>query len=61
MTLSEYTYKEFEDWFNEVEGFTLRSERFYESMTQFSDNAKNVNIEIWMRAAFECGRKQNEN
>lgn len=49
-------YPTFEDWWNEVESFGLRSERFYESMTQFSDAGKPVNVEVWLRAAFESAR-----
>jgi hypothetical protein len=49
-------YPTFEDWWNEVENFGLRSERFHESMTQFSDTGKTVNAEVWLRAAFESAR-----
>lgn len=49
-------YPTFEDWWNEVENFGLRSERFHESMTQFSDAGKPVNVEVWLRAAFESAR-----
>jgi hypothetical protein len=49
-------YPTFDDWWNEVESFGLRSERFHESMTQFSDTGKPVNVELWLRAAFESAR-----
>jgi hypothetical protein len=49
-------YPTFEDWWNEVESFSLRSERFHESITQFSDAGKLVNVEVWLRAAFESAR-----
>lgn len=49
-------YLTFEDWWNELESFGFRSERFYESMTHFSDTGKLVNVEVWLRAAFESAR-----
>lgn len=51
-------YETFEDWWNEIESFSLRSERFFESMTQFSATGKPVNMELWLRAAFEAARSQ---
>lgn len=54
-------YPTFEDWWNEAESFSLRSERFYESMAQFSDAAKPVNVEVWLRAAFESARLSVDN
>lgn len=53
-------YTEFEDWWNEVESFSLRSERFHESMQQFSESGKIVNFELWLRAAFDAARKCDE-
>lgn len=50
------TYLEFEDWFYELESYGTRAERFYDSITQFSMNATNENLSIWLRAAFEAGR-----
>jgi hypothetical protein len=49
-------YLTFEDWWNEIEGFAIRSERFHESMTQFSNTGKLVNLELWLQAAFEAGQ-----
>ena len=51
-------YATFEDWWNEIESFGLRSERFHESMTQFSPTGKPVNMELWLRAAFDAARSQ---
>jgi hypothetical protein len=51
-------YPTFEDWWNEIESFSLRSERFFESMTQFSETGKPVNAELWLRAAFDAARTQ---
>jgi hypothetical protein len=51
-------YPNFEDWFDESEGYCLRSERFYDSLTQFnSEGGKLANIDVWLRAAFEAGQE----
>lgn len=50
-------YKDFEDWFFEIENYGTRAERFWDSLDQFtSDNGKVANIEMWLRAAFESAR-----
>jgi hypothetical protein len=49
-------YLTFDDWWNEIESFGLRSERFYDSMQHFSNNGQTANIEVWLRAAFEAGQ-----
>lgn len=53
-----HTYQNFDDWWNEVESFSLRSERFYESVDQFSSTTYHPDLELWLRAAFEAGRSQ---
>lgn len=55
-------YAEFNDWFDEIENFSMRSERFYESVTQFNSQAGvNANLRLWLEAAFNAGRnKHNE-
>ncbi len=50
------TYQEFEDWFYEMESYGTRAERFYDSLDQFSMNATNENLAIWLRAAFDAGQ-----
>jgi len=45
------TYDTFEDWFNELESFSLRSERF------FADSKRDAETVRWLRAAFEAGRE----
>lgn len=49
-------YPEFEDWFYELESFGTRAERFYSSLAQFSMNATEQNLSLWLRAAFEAGQ-----
>lgn len=53
----DYEYPDFEDWFNELENYGMRSERFLDSLGQFqSDSAYRRNLIIWLEAAFRCGR-----
>ena len=47
------TYDTFDDWFNELESFSLRSERFFVVLEQ--DVSYNEMVR-WLRAAFEAGR-----
>lgn len=50
-------YDSFDDWFQELEGYALRSERFYEGLGQFqSDAGYRANLLLWLRAAFDAGR-----
>jgi hypothetical protein len=58
--MTKQQYNSFDDWWNEIENFSLRSERFFESMTQFSATGKPVNMELWLRAAFDAARAQQE-
>jgi len=48
------TYATFEAWFDELESFSLRSERFLVVLEQ--DVSRNDMV-IWLRAAFEAGRE----
>lgn len=47
-------YKEFNDWFWEIENFTLRGERFYDELKAMDDKRA---LE-WLKAAWECARDQ---
>jgi hypothetical protein len=47
-------YDTFEDWFNELESFSLRSERFFVVLEQ--DVSYNEMVR-WLRAAFDAGRE----
>lgn len=57
-----YEYLTFEDWFDELEKYSFRSERFYSGLPEEMRNKKTLEyLELWLRAAFECGRmKENE-
>lgn len=48
--------KKFEDWYNDLEGFSLRSERFYWDVGFDSPHKHSYNIALqWLRAAYEQG------
>ena len=49
----------FIDWFHELEGYGLRSERFYDSLTAFrSQEASHTSLKIWLETAYNAGREQ---
>lgn len=51
-------YENFEAWFNEIENYNFRSDRFFQhlDLIQNSERERNEFLENWMRAAFEAGR-----
>jgi hypothetical protein len=48
------TYDSFDEWFLELESFSLRSERFFEVLDR---GAPYNDVVIWLRAAFDAGRE----
>ena len=48
------TYDTFEDWFDELESFSPRSERFFEVLDQ---GAPRNDMVLWLIAAFDAGRE----
>lgn len=57
----EHHYKEFDDWFLEIENYGTRAERFYESLESFhSELGRISNGLLWLQAAFEAGRMSKE-
>lgn len=49
----------FEDWFNEVESFGLRSERFFGDLAHSVWPAEKDRVMVqWLRAAYEAGRAE---
>jgi hypothetical protein len=56
----EYHYEAFDDWFDEIENYSFRSERFFQHLELFNSTVctdqRNEFITNWMRAAFDCGR-----
>ena len=54
-------YKEFDDWFLEIENYGTRAERFYESLDSFqSDLGRTANGVMWLKAAFDSARLEKE-
>ena len=50
-------YETFEAWFNEIENYSFRSDRFFEHLDLLTNKLeRNEFITNWMRAAFEAGR-----
>jgi hypothetical protein len=53
-------YETFDDWFDEIENYSFRSERFFQHLDLFNSTVctdqRNEFITNWMRAAFEAGR-----
>ena len=49
----------FDEWFNETEIFSLRSERFYADLFDIeSPNVESPNMIKWLRAAYQIGYEQ---
>ena len=50
-------YETFDDWFNEIENYSFRSERFFQHLELLTNEVERTEfITNWMRAAFESGR-----
>ena len=48
----------FEQWFNEMTGFTLRSERFHELLqSDHIHELKTKHYVAWLEAAFKAGQE----
>ena len=58
-------YPTFESWYNEIEIYSFRSERFFEHLDLFNSTVctaqRNEFITNWMRAAFESARLEKGN
>ena len=54
--------KSFEEWLNELEGFSLRMERIYDDLVvKPKDTVDNwEQIKIWLKAAFDAGYEAGE-
>ena len=48
---------EFDEWFDELEGYSYRSERFYDDF-DYAANTKNYNLmKEWLIAAYKVGKE----
>ena len=50
-------YKQFDDWFWELENYGMRGERFYE---EFSNGITPERALEWLRACWQCARNEHE-
>jgi hypothetical protein len=51
-------YINFEDWFDELESYSMRSERFFESLGQLKEGQLyQRNLILWLESAFQAGRE----
>ena len=54
-------YESFEDWFDEIEKFNFRSDRFFEHLELTKTPLERREIcELWLRTAFEMGRQSKD-
>ncbi len=49
--------KTFEDWFFEINGYTLRAEWFYVDVTSVKEGKSEQSLVQWLRAAYEAGQE----
>jgi len=54
--VDEFKFNTFNDWFDQLEGFHLLSERFYAENEQHDAQY----MTRWLKAAFAAGREKNE-
>jgi hypothetical protein len=48
---------EFDDWFDELEGYSYRSERFYDDF-DFAAKTKNYDLmKQWLQADYQMGKE----
>ena len=53
--------KTFETWFNQVEAYGLKSERFYDIVALHQNNPVYAeSLVAWLRAAYEAGQESVE-
>lgn len=47
-----HQYKSFDDWFDEIENYSTRGDRFYEDL-KHGDPSR---ILVWLKTAFQMGK-----
>jgi predicted transcriptional regulator len=55
-----YKYEAFKDYFEEIENYCLRLERFHEEFSAVPEERRQRMIE-WLESAFDCGREKKNN
>jgi hypothetical protein len=52
--------KQFDEWFEELEGYSLRYERFWDDFDYAKESKNNQLMVKWLRTAFEMGYNASE-
>lgn len=47
--------EKFDDYFNEIESYSMRCERFYDDLTIPVHITRNLRMVDWLKGAFEAG------
>lgn len=53
-------YKTFDDWFDELEGYSYRSERFWDDLEYGAQGRDYALIKQWLKTAWEIGYQSAE-
>jgi hypothetical protein len=52
----------FDEWFNEIEVFSTRGERFYDDLLTYKwDGVDAEHLVKWLKAAYEAGHRRGYN
>lgn len=51
---------QFDEWFNEIEVFSIRSERFYDDLDHHKEGVQGSynRMAVWLKAAYAAGYEQ---
>ena len=52
--------KQFDAWFDEVQGYSFRSERFWDDFDYAKETGDTRNIKRWLRTAYEMGYNEGQ-
>ena len=52
--------KLFDEWFDEQQGYSFRSERFWDDFDYAKESGDTRNIKRWLRTAFEMGYNEGQ-
>lgn len=58
--MSEKEETRFSEWFNEIESYGMRCERFYDDVTIPDEVRRVIMVTKWLREAYSQGAKSNE-
>jgi len=58
MKENSYVYKEFDDWFQEIQSFSLRAEYFLDDVENKMDSQRAI---AWLKACWSSARERIEN